>query len=164
MTKRLFFTLIFSLFAISVSAQNALPDVELTNIEGAKVNISDYAKNGKITVFSFWATWCSPCKKELNNIAEVYEDWQEEYDMELVAISIDDQRNASKIKPYVNGQAWEYEVLLDVNEDLKRYLNFQTVPYTFVLDQNGEVVYKHTGYVEGDEYILEDKLIELTEK
>jgi cytochrome c biogenesis protein CcmG/thiol:disulfide interchange protein DsbE len=135
-----------------------LPSLVLTDINGKKVNVADYGKNGKITVISFWATWCSPCKKELNNISYMYEDWQEDYKMELVAISIDDVRNTSKVKTYVDGQAWEYDVLLDTNEDLKRMMNFQTVPFTVLLNKEGKIVYTHAGYVEGDEFILEEKI------
>lgn len=141
-----------------------LPSVVLQDINGKKVNVADFGKNNKVTVLNFWATWCSPCKKELNNISYLYEEWQEEYDMELVAISIDDARNTSKVKSYVNGQGWDYQVLLDANEDLKRMLNFQTVPYTVLVDREGKIVYSHSGYVEGDEYILEEKIRENSQK
>ncbi len=164
--KNLILTLVVAfLFAgtsVIVNAQNSLPEVTLEDIDGNKVNVADYAKNGKITIFSFWATWCTPCKKELNNIAAFYEDWQEEFDLELVAVSVDDQRASARVKPYVNGQGWEYTVLLDKNEDLKRALNFQAVPYTLVVDAEGKIVYTHVGYVEGDEYELEEKLVEMT--
>lgn len=162
--KKLFLFLLFA-FAVNATAQEAqLPDVNIKTLEGETVNIADYAKNDKITVFSFWATWCIPCKEELNNIHEYYEDWQEDYNMELVAVSIDDQRSTGRVQSYVNGTGWEYTVLLDVNEDLKRSLNFQTVPFTIVVDTEGNIVYQHTGYVEGDEYELEDFLSELSEK
>ncbi len=141
-----------------VFTKKELPSLVLNDIYGKKVDVADFGKNDKVTVLSFWATWCSPCKKELNNISYLYEDWQDDYNMELVAISIDDVRNISKVKTYVNGQAWDYEVLLDTNEDLKRMMNFQTVPYTVLIDQNGNIVYTHAGYVEGDEYILEEKI------
>lgn len=141
-----------------------LPSVVLQDINGKKVNVADFGKNGKVTVLNFWATWCSPCKKELNNISYLYEDWQDEYGVELIAISIDDARNTSKVKSYVNGQGWEYQVLLDANEDLKRMLNFQTVPYTVLVDKQGKIVYSHSGYVEGDEYILEEKIREHSKK
>lgn len=163
--------IIFLLFftTASISAQDGsavkevftkkeLPNLVLDDMYGKKVNVSEFGKNGKVTVLSFWATWCSPCKKELNNISYLYEDWMDDYDMELIAISIDDVRNISKVKTYVNGQAWDYDVLLDTNEDLKRMMNFQTVPYTVLIDQNGYIVYTHSGYVEGDEYILEEKI------
>lgn len=164
------FVFVFTLFSTLSFAQGEdskakemftnkeLPSLTLQDLNGKKVNVADYGKNGKLTVFSFWATWCAPCKKELNNISYLYEDWQEDYDMEFVAISIDDARNTAKVKSYVNGQGWEYDVLLDTNEDLKRMMNFQTVPYTVLIDKEGKIVYSHSGYVEGDEYILEEKL------
>jgi thioredoxin-related protein len=66
----------------------------------------------------------------------------------------------SKVKSYVDGVNWPFEVLLDPNEDLKRELNFQTIPYTLMLDKEGNIVYTHNGYQEGDEYVLEEKIKE----
>lgn len=152
------------LLSVGLFAQDSLPDIELSDLDGNKVTLNEYAENGKITVFSFWATWCSPCKKELSNIADIYEDWTDEWDVEVVAVNIDDSRNFGKVKPYVDGQGWDYTVLMDPNEKLKRALNFQTVPFTFVLDKEGKVAYQHTGYVEGDEYELEELIEKLDEK
>lgn len=145
----------------SLIAQDNLPSVQLSDVNGQKVDLADYGKNGKITVINFWATWCTPCKKELNNIADLYEDWQDDYNMEIVAISIDDARNRAKVKSYVNGQGWDYDVLLDVNGVLKQKLNFQSIPFTVVVDQEGNIIKKHSGYVDGDEYILEEEIAEL---
>lgn len=155
--------MLFAFTCTSLQAQDALPEVTINNLDGKKVNVADFAKDGKITVFSFWATWCSPCKKELNNLVDLYDEWRDEMDIEVIAVSIDDQRNVAKIKPYVDGQGWDYTVLLDTNQELMRALNIQNVPFTLVVDANGEVVYKHSGYVEGDEYELEDKIFELAE-
>ncbi|HAE14281.1 MAG: TlpA family protein disulfide reductase [Chitinophagales bacterium] len=154
----------FALLTIGISAmaQESLPDLELYDIRGNKVNVTEFGQNGKITVFNFWATWCTPCKKELNNIADLYEDWVADYNVEIVAVSIDDAKTRANVVSYADGQGWEYTVLLDQNKDLQRLLNGQTVPFTVIVDQQGNVVDKHSGYVEGDEYILEDKLIELS--
>ena len=104
----LFVTALF-LFTGSLSfGQKALPSVEVKTLDGQTIDIQDYAKDGKITVISFWATWCSPCKKELSAIAEVYEEWQEAYDMELVAITLDTQRALAKVKPMVEASGWTY--------------------------------------------------------
>lgn len=159
--KKLAFILLIFLFSsgIAMAQKNkTLPAIKIKDLSGKTVNIADYAKNGKVTVISFWATWCSPCKKELNNIAEIYEDWQDDYDVEVVAISLDNSQNMAKVKSYVNGVDWPYDVFIDMNEDLKRALNFQTIPYTILLDKNGNIVYTHNGYQEGDEYVLEDEI------
>lgn len=158
---RLLAVLFLASITSTVFAQKTLPDVTIQELSGKKVNIQDYAGNDKVTVLSFWATWCVPCKKELDNIAEYYEDWQEDYNMELVAISVDNARSITKIKTVVDSKGWEYEILSDKNSDLKRALNFQAVPYTIVVDTEGNIVYRHDGYVEGDEYELEDVLKKL---
>lgn len=141
-----------------VLGEKSLPSLVLSDMNGNKVNVADYANSGHPTVFSFWATWCVPCKKELSNLAELYDEWKEKYRVEIVAVSIDDSRSTTKVKPYVEGQHWNYKVLLDVNQDLKRSLNIQTVPFTVVADGNGKIVYTHSGYVEGDEFVLEEEL------
>ncbi len=142
--------------------KKTLPSVEIERMDGTKVNINEFGKNGKITIINFWATWCGPCKQELSNIADLYEYWQEDYNAEVVAVSIDDSRNKAKVKSYVNAQGWDYIVLLDSNQDLKRALNFQSPPFTVVVDQNGFIVHTHTGYRPGDENLLEDELKELS--
>ena len=72
--------------------------------------------------------------------------------------------NTAKVKAYVNGVNWPFEVLLDPNEDMKRSMNFQTVPFSMLVDQSGNVVYRHNSYVEGDEYVMEDKIAALRKK
>lgn len=161
---KLTFASLLLAFSFTAFAQTSLPSVDIKTLEGAAVNIQDYADNGKITVLSFWATWCTPCKKELDAIADFYGEWQEEYNMELVAITIDTRRALAKVKPMVAQKGWDYEILSDANSELMTALNFQTVPQTFIIDTEGNIVYSHSGYLPGDEYELEDKLKELAGK
>ncbi len=158
--------LIFILFgaSLALTAQNAVPDVKIKTLEGKAVNLKDYVQEGKNYVLSFWATWCSPCKKELDNISEYYGDWQEDYNVEIIAITIDNARALAKVKPMVVEKGWEYTVFSDANQDLYNAMNINSVPQTFVVNTKGEIVYSHTGYVPGDEYELEDKLAALAEK
>ena len=164
MKKIVSIAVLFTAFAFSAVAQELLPDVNVTTLEGKSVSIREYIKPGQITFISFWATWCSPCKKELENIMDLYPEWKEKYNVEVIAVSIDDSRTASKVSPYIKAKKWPYQVVLDGNEDLKRALNVQAVPYAFLLDQNGKIVYSHNGYVEGDEFELEDKIKALVGK
>lgn len=168
MQKTSFFiaTIIIALFSHAqektvlekILGEKTLPSITLLDMNGKKVNVADYGKSGKITILSFWATWCIPCKKELANMAELQEDWAKKYNTQIVTVSIDDSRNTTKVKPYVDGQRWEYEVLLDVNQDLKRNLNIPSVPFTILVDSEGKIVYTHSGYTEGDEYVLEEQI------
>ncbi len=141
-----------------VLGEKTLPSITLVDVNGKKVDVAEYGKSGKITVLSFWATWCVPCKKELTNMADLYDDWKKKYNLQIVAVSIDDSRSSTKVKPTVDGQRWNYDVLLDVNQDLKRQLNIQSVPFTLLVDATGKIVYTHSGYVDGDEFILEEEI------
>ena len=143
---------------------NTLPAVNVKTLDGKSVNIQDLVGKGQPTVISFWATWCSPCKRELDAIAEIYPDWQEEYGVELLAVTIDDARGVAKVPAMVASKGWEYEILSDSKQELQRALNFQTVPQTFLLDAKGEIVYTHSGYTSGDEYELEDEIKKITGK
>ncbi len=144
------------------SAQSSIPEVSLRDSDGNLVALRSLIRPGKPTIISFWATWCAPCKKELSNYAELYADWQKAFDVEVLAISIDDSRNSAKVKSYINGVKWPFRVLLDPNEDMKRALNFQTVPFSLLIDGEGRIAYRHNSYVEGDEYVMEEKLKQLT--
>jgi thiol-disulfide isomerase/thioredoxin len=152
------------LLALSVNAQDkgrSIPPVELKTLDGKNFNTGEIKNDGKPMIISFWATWCKPCVNELNNIALRYEDWQEETGVKLVAISIDDARNLSKVAPFVNGKGWDYEVYLDPNGDFKRAMNVNMVPHTFLVNKDMQVVYQHNSYSEGDEFKLYDKIKKL---
>lgn len=161
LTKYLLFTLIvvFS-FGSFAQSNNNIPSVDVKKLDGTTFNTGTIENDGKPVIINFWATWCSPCKRELNNIAEMYDEWVEETGVKLVAISIDDTRNMAKVAPYVNGKGWEYDVYIDPNGDFKRALGVNNVPHTFLVDGSGKIVWQHNSYSEGDEY----ELIELVEK
>jgi cytochrome c biogenesis protein CcmG, thiol:disulfide interchange protein DsbE len=168
-------TLLFFLFPIFVFSQaetkdtaakavdmngRTIPSVNVTTLDGGVFNTAGISNNGKPVVINFWATWCAPCKRELNTIAEMYDEWQEKTGVKLIAISIDDSRNMGKVAPYVNGQGWDYEVYIDPNSDFRRALNVNNVPHTFLVNGKNEIVWQHNSYAPGDE----DHLFELIQK
>jgi cytochrome c biogenesis protein CcmG, thiol:disulfide interchange protein DsbE len=162
MIYRLKVPLLFSvcLFAFFTGhAQKSIPAVSIKTLDGKTVDIQDYThKSGKITVLSFWATWCKPCQQELDAIMDLYPEWQEKYNVQLVAVTVDTQRALAKVAPMVSSKGWEYIILSDANQALQAALNFQSIPQTFLLDANGNVIYEHTGYLPGNEYDLEEKI------
>ncbi|MDA9017797.1 MAG: TlpA disulfide reductase family protein [Flavobacteriales bacterium] len=162
MMKEKLFVLIFisSLSLVAQEKLNVFPSVDIKNIEGKIINTDEFDNGGKPIIVSFWATWCKPCAKELDAISEVYDEWQDETGVKLLAISIDDARNTAKIAPFANGKDWPYEVYLDANSDLKRALNVNAIPHTFLLNGKKEIVWQHTSYFDGDE----DELFEEVQK
>lgn len=156
MMKQLIFCVIVCVLAGCGVAQAQLPSVMLKNIDGTTVQSETLNNDGKPFIIDFFATWCKPCNRELSAIAEVYEDWQEETGVKIFAVSIDQAQNIHKVKPLVDQNEWEYEVLLDPNSDLLKALGGQMIPFVVVVDGNGNVVSKHSGYTDG----AENELIE----
>jgi len=146
--------------ATELSAQK-LPQIVLKDISGKAVRVDTLSNDGKPFIIDFFATWCKPCNRELDAIAEVYEEWQEETGVKLFAVSIDRAQNINKVKPLVDNHGWTYEVLLDPNSEFRRTFGGELIPYVVICDGKGEVVYKHNGYTDGAEEELIEKVREL---
>jgi len=158
--KHLQILLLFAFITTCTFAQEGvfkykkLPSVKLKTVKGLPSSSDSITNNGKPIIISFWATWCKPCVRELTTIADVYDDWVTETGVELYAISVDDSRSMTLVAPMVNGKGWDFKVLLDPNSDFKRAMNVGPIPHTFLLNGNGQVVYQHTSFAEGDELNL----------
>ena len=134
--------------------------MQLKTFQQLSANTGKITNEGKPIIISFWATWCKPCKKELDAIAENYEEWTKETGVKLIAVSIDDARSSEKAATDAKIKGWTYEVYIDQNQDFKRAMNVNNIPHTFLVDSNGEIVWQHNSYAEGDE----DKLYEMVKK
>ena len=150
-----------ALFALVGQAAAQLPSVQLKDINGKVVNTAELNNDGKPFIISFFATWCKPCNRELSAISEVYDEWKEETGVKVIAVSIDQAQHINKVKPLVDGNGWEYEVLLDPNSDVKRALGVQMIPHVLVIDGNGKIAESRSGYTEGSEGHLLEKVKEL---
>ncbi|GAB1429186.1 hypothetical protein MASR2M18_00160 [Ignavibacteria bacterium] len=164
--KKTFLSFVLSAAALIVfggfGGTQILPSANVKDLQGKTVNTSAISNDGKPILVSFWATWCKPCLQELKAIHNVYDTWKQETGVKVVAISIDDARNASKVKPFVNGLGWEFDVYLDENGDFKRAMNVNNVPHSFLIDGNtGKVVWQHNSYAPGDENHLYEEIKKL---
>jgi thiol-disulfide isomerase/thioredoxin len=153
---RYLLVLVYFLCYNTAFSQTTIPNTNVTTLDGKSVKIQDEISKEKITILSFWASWCMPCINELDAISEVYEDWQEDFNMELIAISTDDARTQKRIRPMVNGKGWPYKILLDKNQELKRALNISTIPQIIIL-KDSKIIYIHSGYSPG----VEDEFYEI---
>lgn len=157
-STRYLLAIIVMLFAIGSSASE-VPSVVLKNTDGKNVDTGKLTNDGRPIVLSFFATWCKPCLRELAAIDDVYEQWREDTGVRYILVSTDDAQNVQKVKPLVDGQGWEFEVLLDITGELKRLMQVQLLPHVFVIDGNGKIVYNHSGYTDGSENELYKQIV-----
>lgn len=143
---------LITLFIINsnYSQSSDAPNTKIKTLDNKTTSLQQLAEKDDLIIVSLWATWCVPCKNELDAINDVYQDWQDETNVKLYAISIDDSRTVKRVKPLVNGKDWEFEIMLDTNSELKRALGAATVPFTVIISK-GKIIYKHTGYTPGTE-------------
>jgi thiol-disulfide isomerase/thioredoxin len=141
-----------------VLAQNDLPDVKIKSLSGSELSFKSLGSGSDTAIIvSLWTTWCVPCIQELEIISDQYEERQKVTPFRFIAISIDDARTAQRVKPFVKGKGWPFEIFLDSNSDLKRALNINDVPHVLII-KKGKIVYQHNGYVAGNEEELFTKL------
>ena len=154
--KHLFFILIFPALGF---AQQMIPDVTLQTIDGKNVSLRSYLGKGPVQ-FYFWAMWCEPCKQELKVTSGTY-DSLKQAGYTLVAICEDNQKSISKVRGFVSARGWDFPVLLDPNGEALRRLNGLNCPFALIVDKDGKIHSKHTGYVAGDEIPLEKEIRDL---
>lgn len=145
-------TIALLLFTIQLGANaQVLPNIKLSTLNGENFQTQQFNEiTGKPLVLSFWATWCIPCLNELTAINDNLDDWKKAAKFEFYAISEDDSRTIKRVPALVIGKGWNFDVLLDKNQDLKRELNVINIPYTVVI-KDGKVIYRQAGYVAGNE-------------
>lgn len=162
--KKVYLLLMFCVIGMGLlKAQSSLPDVKVENMEGQQVSVRSLV-SGKPFIMSFWGVTCKPCLTELNALNDQMEEWLEEVDFDIVAVSIDDSRFSSRARSMAQGFDWQFKAVFDKNQDLKRAMNVTFTPQTFIIDAKGNVVYSHTGYTPGSEQELLEKLKELAAK
>ena len=158
----LLFLWIFPLSVQSKEKKTTAPNFVAKNLDGKKVELKETLEDGPVLI-SFWATWCKPCIKELNQLQKVYEKYKKE-DFEILAIDVDGPRSRSKVKPMAKGLKWEFPVLWDKSKDIYRKYHVLGIPHTVLIDKSGEIRYTHTTYRPGDEEVIKKKIEELLDE
>jgi peroxiredoxin len=142
---------------VSTRRGSALQPFTLPTAAGKTFDIRPHL--GKdVVMISFWATWCSPCKAELQRMAPVYERLKEQ-GFVYVAVSTDSPSDAPKVRPYVTSAGYQFPVLLDTQSTLmQRYNPRGDMPFFLIVSRRGEIVEQHQGFSPGDEVGIEARL------
>jgi len=126
-----------------------LADLELQDLAGKEINISDYGGNKNLLV-NFWATWCKPCLEEFPLLDEMKRKAGD--DFEFIVIS---DESIEKIKHFADKENYNF-IYLKSEELVPHGINFR--PQTFILNKDLEKKKYYPGAFEGDPNIMADSL------
>jgi peroxiredoxin len=155
--KILWLTLI--LMALPLTALGAEPEApdkrkslarfEVKTLKNKRVSSRDM--KGKVTVISFWATWCTPCKQELAAL-DIIRKKEKKRGLDVLAIATDGPETLSGVRSEARKRKWDLTVATDPDGKVSAKLNPRgTIPYTIFVDRQGRIAHIHAGYKKGDE-------------
>lgn len=119
-------------------------DFTLTSMEGEEVRLSDY--RGKVILLNFWATWCGPCKIEIPDFVEVYEEYRDQGLEILGVLSLDDP-SPEGLRAFATEYKMNYPVFRASDEFEAANGPIWGLPTTFLIDRQGTICRKHMGAV-----------------
>lgn len=147
--KKFFLFTLFLIISNLYSQSKSVPDFKLETITGEKVSLYELLKSGPVYI-NFWAMWCVPCRSELKVIQQIYDEFKDK-SVSVVTINIDSPRSSSKVKSFISGQKYTFPVLLDPNQEVFKKLNGNSLPYSLLIDQEGNIRKVRNSYLPGDE-------------
>lgn len=158
MKKTIIFTIFVLAFAFTAQTYSQGYDFDLNDLEGNSVKLSELTKTGPVFV-QFWATWCVPCKEEMKVLNELWNKYKDS-GFVFVAISIDDQKSLSKVKPYIESKSYKFPVLYDTDKNVFSSFGGQDPPFSVFVDRNGSIFKTYSGYMQGDDAKLDKEIKE----
>lgn len=132
---------------------------EAKSIDGDQIELEKLLEKGPVLI-NFWATWCQPCKAEIKHLKIIYEKYKEG-GLTILGINQDSPKSLSKVKSFISSIMINYPIVLDPNNQIFQKYNGQVMPYSILVDTKGEIAFKHTGYLPGDEIKLEEEITKL---
>lgn len=124
------------------------PDFTVENGDGEEVKLSDYV--GKPIVLNFWASWCSPCKSEMPEFNEAWEELDGEVQFLMVNMTDGARETVDTAKEYVEGQGFSFPVFFDTGSEAAMAYSAYSLPTTYFIDAEGYVVARAVGAIDRD--------------
>jgi cytochrome c biogenesis protein CcmG/thiol:disulfide interchange protein DsbE len=148
------YCLIISFYA---RAQSSLASAQLKTLRGTIVSFSSATQKDSLVLVCFWATTSDVSITELNAINSKYEKWKGSLSFKLMAVAVDEGKDANRVRGMVNMNEWKFDVYTDIKGDLRSALNSNNLPQAMII-KNNKVIYQQSGYEAGTEDYLFQKM------
>jgi thiol-disulfide isomerase/thioredoxin len=154
--KRRLFILYILCFLPILVGQKKVPNIKLKKLNGKSVMLYNYLKEGPVLI-NFWATWCSPCKKEMVYLDQFEKEYKDK-GLSILAVSTDSQKSLSQVRSYIRSKKYTFEVFQDPNSQTFKKLNGNIMPTNILINKDGKILWRHYGYLPGDEIDMEKEI------
>ena len=149
---------LFLSFAVTLSfSQNIDKNIILNPLMGKKIKLENYLSNGPVLI-NFWATWCAPCINEMPYLDQVVKKYKDK-GFSVLAVSVDNQKSLSQVRSFIKTKKFSFDIFLDPNMQIFKKLNGNLMPTNVLIDKSGKVVWRHYGYLPGDEKKMEEQIL-----
>ena len=141
-----------------VAAGSQAANFKLEALDGHTVSLESL--RGKVIFLNVWATWCGPCREEMPSMETLYEDFKDNKDFVMLAVS-QDTKGRSMVAPYVEKNGYHFAILLDPENKISETYDVSGVPETFIIDRKGQIVAHHMGAFDWSRPDVKDALQQL---
>ena len=117
---------------------NLAPDFTVYDLEGNAHSLSDF--RGQPVIVNFWASWCGPCKSEMPDFQEKYEEYGEKIAFLMVNLTDGSQETVETASAYIDGQGYTFPVYFDTDYSGAIAYAVSAVPATYFIDENGSLI------------------------
>lgn len=131
-----------------------IPNIAYPGVDGKNIALSSF--KGKYVILDFWASWCGPCRKSIPKLKELYAQYKSK-GLEILSVSIDTDNAAWRKAMADESMPWSQVLSPNKDKTLKDF-SIQGVPTLFLIDRDGLIVEKFTGYNPRLEDLLKAKL------
>lgn len=124
------------------------PDFAIRTISGEVVRLSDF--RGKTVVLNFWASWCPPCRAEMPDFQEIFEQREDAGDFAILAVDKLVEDTEGSVREFVEEFGLTFDVGFDATDEIVQHYGVRGLPSTFFIDRDGILRQKSLGPVFGN--------------
>jgi len=144
--------------SIRAEAQDSLQFARLKSLQNKTGTFAEFAKKDSLFLICFWSVNSEESITELNSINANLESWQSMRPFRFMAISVDEAKNANRMRPTYNMNGWTFDSYSDLYGDIRRTLHSNNLPQSMIVYKN-QIVYEQTGWAPGSENYLIQRIV-----